>query len=179
MRHEAAWYGDSHHNGSVLLPPSALPRAEAPVSRRAPPPRSAFRRFVPIAARWNDVDAFGHVNNAVFYAYFDTAVVRYLHEIGALGVRDGAQVAVVAASGASFFAEVLFADRIEVGLRVDRLGTSSITYGIGVFRNHEPRAAVAGHFTHVFVDRATRRPVPVAPAVRAAFERLRDPGMPE
>jgi acyl-CoA thioester hydrolase len=129
---------------------------------------------VPIAARWNDVDAFGHVNNAVFYAYFDTAVVRYLHEFGALGVREGGQVAVVAASGASFFAEVLFTDRIEVGLRIDRLGTSSVGYGIGVFRNDEPQAAVAGHFVHVFVDRTTRRPVPIPPQVRAAFERLRD-----
>jgi acyl-CoA thioester hydrolase len=143
-----------HQNRSVLLPPSALPHTEQPASRRAPPQRGAFKRFAPIAARWNDVDAFGHVNNAVFYAYFDTAVVRCLHEIGALGVRNGAQVAVVAASGASFFTEVLFTDRIEVGLRVDRLGTSSVTYGIGVFRNDEPRAAVAGHFTHVFVDGA-------------------------
>lgn len=165
--------------GSVPLPPSAPPPAGEPASRRAPPSRRAFGRFVPIAARWNDVDAFGHVNNAVFYAYFDTAVVRYLHEIGALGVRDGAQVAVVAASGASFFAEVLFTDRIEVGLRVDRLGTSSVTYGIGVFRNDEPEAAVVGHFTHVFVDRTTRRPVPVAPTVRAALQRLGDPGVPE
>ena len=109
----------------------------------------------------------------MFYAYFDTAVVRYLHEVGAIGAREGTQVAVVAASGADFFAEVLFTDRIEVGLKVDHLGTSSVTYGIGVFRDDETRAAVAGHFTHVFVDRATRRPVPIAPELRAAFEALR------
>ena len=136
--------------------------------------RAAFGRFVPVAVRWNDVDAFGHVNNAEFYAYFDTAVVRYLHEIGAIEARGGREVTVVAASGASFFAEVLFTDRVEVGLRIDRLGTSSVRYGIGVFRNDGAEAAVAGHFTHVFVDRATRRPVPIPPEVRAAFERLRE-----
>jgi acyl-CoA thioester hydrolase len=163
-----------HQNWSSLLRPSDFPSPDQAATRAAPPPRAAFGRFLPVAARWNDVDAFGHVNNAEFYAYFDTAVVRYLHEIGAIEARGGREVTVVAASGASFFAEVLFTDRVDVGLRIDRLGTSSVRYGIGVFRNDDPQAAVAGHFTHVFVDRATRRPVPIPPEVRAAFERLQD-----
>ncbi|WP_274425168.1 acyl-CoA thioesterase [Chelativorans sp. YIM 93263] len=142
------------------------------MARRSPSSRSAFDTFVTITPRWNDIDVFGHVNNAEFYAWFDTAVLTVLHRLDAVAAEGSAHAALVVESGAQFFAPVLFTDTVEVGLSVDRIGTSSVTYKLGVFANQDDTAAVEGGFTHVFVDRATRRPVPIPQTVRSAFETL-------
>lgn len=136
-----------------------------------PPPssRNTFARFVQVTPRWNDIDVFGHVNNAEFYAYFDTAVVTLLHEIGAISAQNHRATVVVAESSARFLREVLFTDHVEVGVRVVHLGTSSVRYAIGVFTNENDAAAVEGHFVHVFVDGETRRPTPIPDAVRTAL----------
>ena len=138
-----------------------------PEIERLPPARRAeFLRFIALVPQWKDVDAFGHVNNAEFYGYFDTAIVQFLIEIGAFAVSDGPFVAMVVESGARFHREVHFGDRIDVGLVVTRVGTSSVRYRIGVFANGEESAAVDGFFVHVFVDRQSRRPTPILADVR-------------
>ena len=141
--------------------------------REAPSRRTEYTRFHAIQPLWNHLDAFGHVNNAEFYAYFDTAIVALLIEIGALTVRGGALAALVVESGARYHREVFFGDVLSVGVAIARLGTSSIHYRIGVFRNDETEAAVDGHFVHVVVDRTDHRPTPIPPEVRAALEALR------
>jgi acyl-CoA thioester hydrolase len=144
------------------------------VSAERPPPslRSAFRRFTPITPRWNDIDIFGHVNNAEFYAYFDTAVLTLMTGLDVVDPRGGGIGTLVVESGARFHREVLFADRVEVGLFVEHLGRSSVRYRLGVFREDEDSAAVDGHFVHVFVDRETRRPVPIPDQIRQRLAEL-------
>jgi acyl-CoA thioester hydrolase len=135
--------------------------------------RASFSRFHEIQPQWNHLDAFGHVNNAEFYAYFDTAIVTLLIEIGALDVRVGDLAALVVESGARYHREVLFGDVLAVGIAIAHLGTSSIRYRLGVFRNIEAEAAVDGHFVHVVVGRTDHRPIPIPPEVRVALEALR------
>jgi acyl-CoA thioester hydrolase len=119
--------------------------------------RGHFRRFEQIAARWNDIDVFGHVNNAVFYELFDTIVLRLLTSAGSIS-RNSPYAALVAESGAKFHREVLFSDRIDVGIRCAKLGTTSLIYELGLFTAERSDSAVDGRMVHVFVDRDTRRP---------------------
>lgn len=119
-----------------------------------------------------DNDVYGHVNNVAYYAFFDTAVNRYLIEAGALDPQSGSTIGLVVETGCNFFRPLAFPDLVEVGLRVDHVGNSSVRYAIGVFRAGEPEVAASGHFVHVYVDRATRRPTPITPALREAVERL-------
>ena len=140
--------------------------------RPTPSPRDAYAHFTRIATRWSDNDAYRHVNNVVYYAYFDTVVNRRLIEAGALDLEHSPAVGLVVETQCRYFAPVSFPDEVHVGLRVAKLGTSSIRYELAVFRNDEPTASAEGHFVHVYVDRASNRPVPVPEAVRAAVAPL-------
>jgi acyl-CoA thioester hydrolase len=143
------------------------------VSRTPPPGRDAFRHFLTVPTRWMDNDAYGHVNNVVYYSYFDTVVNQFLIARGALDVERGAVIGLVVETGCRYFKPVTFPQTLQAGLRVEHLGTSSVRYSIGIFREDEDDAAAHGHFTHVYVDRATRRPVPLPDALRAVLEEIR------
>ncbi|MDJ1157460.1 thioesterase family protein [Chelatococcus sp. SYSU_G07232] len=140
--------------------------------RPLPAPRSAFRLFRTIPTRWMDNDAYGHVNNVIYYSYFDTAVNAFLVENGLLAITDSPVVGLVVETGCTFFASVAFPEVLEAGLRVDRLGRSSVRYAIGIFREGAEVPAAQGHFVHVYVDRSTQRPVGIPQPVRAALEAL-------
>ncbi|MGH7102242.1 MAG: acyl-CoA thioesterase [Acetobacteraceae bacterium] len=139
------------------------------MSRADRPGRADYRYFQAITTRWKDNDAFGHVNNVEYYSYFDTAVTFFLVEHGLIGVAGSDIITVVVETGCRFHASVAFPDRVTVGVRVARIGATSVRYEIAVFRNDEDAAAADGHFVHVYVDRATMRPVPVPAASRAAL----------
>lgn len=140
--------------------------------RQARLSRTAFRAFRPIPTRWHDNDVYGHVNNVVYYAWFDTAVNSWLIENGFLDVTTSESVGMVVETGCTYFESVAFPETVEAGIVVERLGTSSVTYRIGIFRQGGVLAAAQGSFTHVHVDRATQRPVPIPEALRRALEAL-------
>ena len=138
----------------------------------APEPRTAYRHFHTITTRWLDNDAYGHVNNTVYYSWFDTAVNQYLIEHGVLDVAHGAVIGLVAETQCNYFSAMAFPDLVHVGLRVAGSGTSSVRYEIGIFRNDEPLASAQGHFVHVYVDRDTRRPTALPSPLRAVLSGL-------
>lgn len=138
--------------------------------RPAPSPRSAYRVFRAIPTRWMDNDVYGHMNNVVHYSLFDTAVNGWLVEQGVLDFAGGEQVGLVVETGCRYFAEMAFPDLVTAGIRVARLGSSSVAYEIGLFRNDEKTASAEGRFVHVYVDRLSRRPMALNPRLRAALE---------
>ncbi len=140
--------------------------------RATAPKRAEFAVFRPIATRWRDNDIYGHINNVEYYAFFDTVVNGHLIDVGLLDIAHGAMVGYVVETKCSYFAQLAFPDRLEGGLRVDRIGTSSVQYGVAIFREGEDSAAAAGHFIHVYVDRATDRPVPLPEDWRSALAKL-------
>jgi len=142
------------------------------MSRRERNRRSEYRFFHPISTRWKDNDAFGHVNNVEYYSYFDTAVTYFLLENRLIGISAGEIITVVAETGCRYHISVAFPDRVTVGIRVARIGSSSVRYEIAVFRNDEDEAAAEGHFVHVYVDRASMRPVPIPAESRAALSQI-------
>ena len=119
-----------------------------------------------------DNDVYGHVNNVVYYSYFDTVVNEYLLRTGVLDFEQGETIGLVVETQCNYFAPVVFPDRIDAGLRVIRLGTSSVRYQVGLFKEGEDRPAAQGHFVHVYVNRVTRRPVNLPAELRAALEPL-------
>ena len=133
------------------------------------PHRDSFPVFRGITTRWMDNDAYGHVNNVVYYAWFDTTVNAYLIEHGVLDPNAGDVVGVVVETLCRYHDSVSFPEPVEAGLRVERIGTSSVRYEIGIFKVGAELASADGHFVHVYVDRKTRRPVPVPDAVRAVI----------
>ena len=136
-------------------------------------PRAAYPHFLPITTRWMDNDVYGHVNNVVYYRYFDTVVNEYLIRAGALDIEHGETIGLVVETQCSYFEPLAFPERVDAGLRVARLGTSSVRYEVGLFREDAVQPAAQGHFVHVYVDRATRRPVAALPdALRAALAPL-------
>ena len=143
------------------------------MSRTPPPTREEFRHFLTVPTRWMDNDAYGHVNNVVYYSYFDTVVNQFLISRSVLDVEHGPTIGLVVETGCRFFKPVSFPDTLQAGLRVEHLGTSSVRYVIGIFREDDDDAAAQGHFVHVYVDRATRRPVPLPDALRAVLEEVR------
>ncbi len=143
--------------------------------RPQPLPRSHFPRFQTLTTRWMDNDVYGHVNNVVHYSFFDTAVNRYLIEAGALDIHAGAVIGLVVQTQCHYFESIAFPQTVHAGLRVAHLGRSSVRYEVGLFADEAPLAAAVGHFVHVYVDRASRRPVTVPDALRAALEPLRHP----
>jgi acyl-CoA thioester hydrolase len=146
---------------------------ERPVSRPVPEARAAYRHFHPLSTRWMDDDVYGHVNNVVYYAYFDTVVNAFLVAEGGLDPARSDVVGLCVESGCSYLAPLRFPDALEGGLRVASIGRSSVRYELGIFRAGEDTASAQGHFVHVFVDRARRRPVDLPERIRAALERLR------
>jgi len=140
-------------------------------ARPSPQPRDAYRHFCPITTRWMDNDAYRHVNNVVYYSFFDTAVNRYLIEAGALDIERSRVVGLVVETNCHYFRPIAFPDRVQAGLRVAHLGNSSVRYELGIFREDEPLAA-RGHFVHVYVDRATRRPVALPQRLREVLQAL-------
>lgn len=142
-------------------------------ARAAPRPRGAYRHFLSIASRWMDNDVYGHINNVVYYSFFDTVVNRYLIEAGALDIHQGEVIGLVVETGCQYFAPLAFPDMIDAGLRVERIGRSSVRYEVGLFRAGAPDAAAQGHFVHVYVGRDSRRPVPLPESLRQALDRVR------
>jgi len=140
--------------------------------RPLPLARESYRHFLPIQTRWSDNDAYGHVNNVVYYGWFDTIVNEYLIRAGALDIERGAVVGLVVETKCSYFSELAFPQAVEAALRVARVGTSSVRYEIGLFAAGATAASAQGHFIHVYVDRASRRPVPLPAPLRAAVEQL-------
>lgn len=140
--------------------------------RLVPLPRTQFRAFVPVTTRWHDNDVYGHVNNVIYYAFFDTAVNQLLVEAGVLDPLANAVVGLVVETRCTYFASIAFPDEIEVGVRVAHLGRSSVRYVLGVFRKGESQTRALGAFTHVYVERATQTSVPIPEAVRAVLSRL-------
>lgn len=136
------------------------------------PSREDYRVFYPITTRWSDNDVYGHINNVIYYSYFDSVANRYLIEEGGLEIGDGSIVGYVVNSGCEYHAPLAYPQKLEAGLRVERLGNSSVRYGIAIFAEGEPRAAAHGHFVHVFVERAVNRSVPIPGNLRTALERL-------
>jgi acyl-CoA thioester hydrolase len=128
--------------------------------------RSEYRRFCPITTRWADNDVFAHVNNVTYYAYFDTAVNQYLIENGAFDIATSPAVGVVVETMCRFFRSVAFPDQLEIGLRVAKLGRSSIRYEIGVFKKGMAEIAAQGHFVHVYVKRESTEVMPVPDSVK-------------
>ncbi len=125
-----------------------------------------------ITTRWMDNDVYGHVNNVVYYSYFDTVINTWLIQQAGLDIHAGAQIGLCAESHCRYLAPIAFPDVVEAGLRVDRLGNSSVRYGIGLFIEGQDSPAAEGWFVHVFVDRATRKPRPIGEAMRAALQTL-------
>lgn len=142
------------------------------VSRAGPSRRDDYRAFRTIHTRWMDNDIYGHMNNVVHYSLFDTAVNGWLIEQGVLDIAEGEQIGLVVETGCRYFAEMAFPDIITAGLRVGRLGSSSVRYEVGLFRNDAQEAAAEGFFVHVYVDRATRRPKPLGDRLRATLEAI-------
>jgi acyl-CoA thioester hydrolase len=143
------------------LPDAALPR------------RSDFAALRPIPTRWMDNDHYGHVNNVAYYSFFDTAVNGFLLEATGIEIRELPAIGIVAESSCRFVSAVSFPDTIHAGLAIERLGTSSIVYAVALFRNTDVEPCAVGRFAHVYVDRTTRRPVPIPDAIRTVVEGLK------
>ena len=142
------------------------------MSTIAPVRRADFRVFRPLQTRWMDNDHYGHVNNVVYYSFFDTVVNGYLLDATGLDIRTLPALGLVAETSCRFFREVSFPDALEAGISLERLGTSSVVYRLAIFRVKKDDACAVGRFVHVYVDRGTRRPVPIPAAIRSAVERL-------
>ena len=136
------------------------------------PTRADYRVFYPITTRWSDNDVYGHVNNVTYYSYFDTVANRYLIEAGGLDISDGRIVGFVVNSGCEYHAPITYPEPIEAGVRVDRLGNSSVQYGIAIFKPGREEAVAHGHFVHVFVQRAQNKSVPIPEQLRGALEKI-------
>ncbi len=134
--------------------------------------RGDYAVFYPITTRWSDNDLYGHVNNVAYYSYFDTVANRFLIEEGGLDIHGAEVIGVVVESRCNYHASLAYPQALEGGLRVDRLSSRSVTYGIGIFAEGAPEAAANGHFVHVFVDRASNAPVPIPEPIRRALERI-------
>ncbi|MBV8620278.1 MAG: acyl-CoA thioesterase [Curvibacter sp.] len=153
--------------------PSTSPSPNtAAAERPGPEGRSAYRAFRPITTRWMDNDLYGHVNNVIYYSWFDTAVNAHLIEQGALDIHAGTTIGLVIETQCNYFAPLAFPQLIEAGIRVARLGSSSVRYEVGLFAEGEPLTAAKGHFVHVYVDRESRRPVSLPASLRSVLERL-------
>ena len=142
------------------------------MKNKSVPARHDFKVFTPVATRWMDNDVYGHVNNVTYYSYFDTAVSGYLLNSGLLDIDRSPVIGVVVETGCTYYASVAFPDMLEVGFRVAHLGNSSVRYELGVFKQGQALAAASGHFVHVYVDRDSRRPVPLPAAFRETLSRL-------
>jgi acyl-CoA thioester hydrolase len=149
-----------------------MPAPATTPAQVGPDARASYRAFRPITTRWMDNDVYGHVNNVVYYSWFDTAVNAHLIEHGALDIHQGEVIGLVVETQCNYFAPLAFPQTIHAGIRVARLGTSSVRYEVGLFAEGADTCAARGHFVHVYVDRATRRPVPLPLALKTVLETL-------
>ena len=136
--------------------------------------RQDYRAFLAIPTRWMDNDAYGHVNNVVYYSYFDTAVNEHLIRAGGLDIARDPVVGYVVETSCRFAKPLAFPEVVDAGLRVVRIGNSSVEYDIGLFRRGDEQAAARGRFVHVWVDRATQQPTRVPDKIRVALAPLFD-----
>jgi acyl-CoA thioester hydrolase len=143
-----------------------------PPAKPQPAPRGDYKVFRTIGTRWMDNDAYGHVNNVVYYSWFDTVVNAHLIEHGALDVQHGETIGLVIETQCNYFAPIEFPQTVEAGLRVAHMGRSSVRYEVGLFAQGEPLTSAKGHFIHVYVDRATRRPAALPVALKSVLEAL-------
>ncbi len=143
------------------------------MSRPQPQHRNDYKVFYPIQTRWEDNDVYGHINNVVYYSYFDTAVNQYLVEQGALDFHNGETIGLVVETGCQYFASLAFPDALEAGMRVAHIGRSSVRYEVGIFKTGETHTSAAGHFIHVYVGMEDRRPKPLPPELLTVLEKLR------
>jgi acyl-CoA thioester hydrolase len=134
--------------------------------------RADYRHFLAIPTRWMDNDTYGHVNNVTYYSYFDTVVNEHLVNEGGLDIREGEVVGFVVETSCRYFRPITFPETIEAGMRITRLGRSSVTYEIALFRRAEPSPAAAGRFVHVWVDRRTVTPAEIPAQIRAILQPL-------
>lgn len=141
-------------------------------TKPSPQGREQFRVFRPITTRWMDNDVYGHVNNVVYYSWFDTAVNAHLIEQGVLDIHHGETIGLVIETQCNYFQSLAFPQSIDAGIRVAKLGKSSVRYEVGLFAQGERLCAAQGHFVHVYVDRVTRRPVELPGALRTVLEKL-------
>lgn len=136
------------------------------------PVRDEYKHFTEISTRWSDNDSYSHVNNVVYYSFFDTAVNQHLIEKGVLDIQGSDVIGLVVETQCRYISSIGFPDRIYVGMKTQKIGTSSVRYELGIFRDNEDAASAVGHFVHVYVDRATNRPIPIPANVRAVLESL-------
>lgn len=134
--------------------------------------RSDYKHFHAITTRWMDNDAYGHVNNVVYYSWFDTVVNQFLIVNGVLDIEHSPVIGLVIETQCNYFASVAFPDRITAGVRVTKLGNSSVRYEVGIFREDEPTAAAQGHFVHVYVDRESRKSSSIPDPMRALLQTI-------
>ena len=145
---------------------SGLPAKPQPASR------SAYRNFQSITTRWMDNDVYGHINNVVYYSWFDTAVNAHLIQQGVLDIEHGDTIGLVIETQCNYFASLAFPQTVEAGIRVAHIGHTSVRYEVGLFAQGEAISAAKGHFVHVYVNRQSRRPVPLPEPFRRVLERL-------
>ena len=146
--------------------------SDSPPSKPQPEGRAGYKAFRTISTRWMDNDAYGHVNNVVYYSWFDTAVNAHLIEQGALDIHQGDTIGLVIETQCNYFAPVEFPQVVEAGLRVARIGSSSVRYEVGLFLQGGASTVAKGHFIHVYVDRATRRPTALPVKLKSVLEAL-------
>jgi len=142
------------------------------MSRPAPTVRADFPYFTRISTRWRDNDIYGHVNNVVYYGFFDTAIAAFLMKEGGFEPERAEIIGYAVENGCRFHKAVAYPDEVHVGLKVVHLGRSSVRYALGIFKNDEDEAAADGHFVHVFVERRSERPAPIPEPLRAAMLRI-------
>jgi acyl-CoA thioester hydrolase len=134
--------------------------------------RSDYKVFYPLTTRWMDNDIYGHVNNVTYYSYFDTAANTFLIKHCGLDIHGGDTIGFVVSSSCEYLAPIAFPDKIEIGLRIDNLGNSSVQYGLAIFKENEEQACAFGTFIHVFVDRISNKPVTISDAMRSNMEKI-------
>jgi acyl-CoA thioester hydrolase len=144
----------------------------ATAGRPVPEVRAGYPHFMAIPTRWMDNDIYGHVNNVIYYSYFDTVINDYLIGQGGLDIHDGAVIGVCAESHCNFRDSFVFPEVVEAGLRVGHLGRRAVRYEIGLFKQDSEVAAAEGHFVHVFVERSAMNSVEIPAGIRSALERL-------
>ncbi len=157
---------------AIDTPPAVPTPSSGPAAVPAQPGRADYPHFLAIATRWMDNDVYGHVNNVVYYSYFDTVINEYLIREGGLDIHAGDAIGYCAESQCRYLAPLAFPETIEAGLRVAHLGKSSVRYEIALFRQGEAAPAAVGWFVHVFVGREGNRPTPIPPGIRACLQRL-------
>ena len=175
-RHDALGLQGALSKSIAMIPPAkTLVRSDIPRARSEAHARVDYRLFRSVPTRWGDNDIYGHVNNVVYYSWFDTAVNALLIERGVLDIHHGTTVGFVAETHCNYFAALAYPQTIDVGLRVAHIGTSSVRYEIGLFAESIDSAAAQGHLVHVYVNRQSGRPVPLPATLRQVLDELRIP----